>query len=98
MPLACLNPAKLHRHWKGIFLKRAGEDACAAGNLRRRKTETGFDAHTVFSTEARPSFPHRKDKWPQDARGGASATTMKVGASSDVLQAMKDTGRQLSYV
>src|SRR5258708_4871408 len=65
-------PAKLYRHGKGIFLKREGEDARAAGNLSRRKTETGFDAHTIFLIEARPSFRHRKDKWSQHARGGAS--------------------------
>ena len=52
---------KLDNDGEGISYERTGEDNCPPGNLGQR--ETGFDAHTDISTEARPSFPHRKDRW-----------------------------------
>ena len=64
-------PAKLNRYREGIFLERKGEDA--RGWANREKVETGFGAHTVISTEARPSSPHGKDRWLHGRDGWADA-------------------------
>jgi hypothetical protein len=73
-------PAKRHDDGEAIFLERASEIACGAEKFGL--IATGFGAHTVITTEARPSFPHGKDQWPRVARGGVSALGLVLPGAS----------------
>ena len=61
-------PARLQRDGKGLLLERTGEDGRSA--RRRRRTWTGFGAHTIpFYTGARPSSTQLKEVKPPSAAG-----------------------------